>query len=51
MCGGNSEDLSKVKTILESYSKSVQHNGGPGKGQHTKMANQIVLAGNMAGMV
>lgn len=51
MCGGNSEDLAKVRTILESYSKSVQHNGGPGKGQHTKMANQIVLAGNMAGMV
>lgn len=40
-----------MKAILESYSKSVQHNGGPGKGQHTKMANQIVLAGNMIGMV
>lgn len=28
----------------------MQFNGGPGKGQHTKMANQIVLAGNMIGM-
>ena len=26
-------------------------NGGPGQGQHTKMVNQIVLAGNMAGVV
>ena len=26
-------------------------NGGPGQGQHTKMVNQIVLAGNMAGTV
>lgn len=51
MCGGNQADIEKVKSILQAYSKSVQHNGGPGKGQHTKMANQIVLAGNMAGMV
>lgn len=51
MCGGEKEDLEKVRPILECYSKSVQLNGGPGKGQHTKMANQIVLAGNMIGMV
>ena len=25
--------------------------GGPGKGQHTKMSNQIVVAGNMAGTI
>lgn len=25
--------------------------GGPGQGQHTKMVNQIILAGNMAGTV
>lgn len=37
--------------ILEKYSKAVQFNGGPGQGQHTKMVNQIVLAGNMAGTV
>ena len=51
MCGGDSEAIEKVRAVMESYSKKVEHNGGPGKGQHTKMANQIVLAGNMAGMV
>ena len=25
--------------------------GGPGKGQHTKSTNQIILAGNMIGVV
>jgi len=29
----------------------VNLNGGPGLGQHTKMVNQIILAGNMAGTV
>lgn len=36
---------------MDSYSRQVQNNGLAGKGQHTKMANQIILAGNMAGMV
>ena len=36
---------------MDKYSKKVQLNGGPGKGQHTKMVNQIILAGNMAGTV
>jgi 3-hydroxyisobutyrate dehydrogenase len=50
MCGGDKDAVEIAKPYLECYSRSVQHNGGPGKGQHTKMANQIVLAGNMAGM-
>ena len=51
MCGGDSATIESIRKILECYSRKVEHNGGPGKGQHTKMANQIVLAGNMAGMV
>ena len=51
MCGGDSETIEAIRNLLESYSRKVEHNGGPSKGQHTKMANQIVLAGNMAGMV
>lgn len=43
--------MDKVKQILECYSRQVQNNGLAGKGQHTKMANQIILAGNMIGMV
>lgn len=36
---------------MEKYSKAVNLGGGPGQGQHTKMVNQIILAGNMAGTV
>ena len=50
MCGGDEEGVEKVKPLLECYGKSVEHFGAPGNGQHNKMANQIVLAGNMIGM-
>ncbi len=36
---------------MEKYSRAVCLNGAAGQGQHTKMTNQIVLAGNMAGTV
>ena len=29
--------------------RTIVHQGGPGAGQHTKMVNQIVLAGSMIG--
>lgn len=51
MCGGVAKDLERVKPIMDKYSRAVNLNGGPGMGQHTKMTNQIVLAGNMAGTV
>lgn len=51
MCGGEAQTLEKVKPLMEKYSRAVNLNGGPGQGQHTKMVNQITLAGNMAGTV
>jgi 3-hydroxyisobutyrate dehydrogenase len=51
MCGGEKEDLERVQPIMEKYSRAVNLSGGAGLGQHTKMVNQIVLAGNMAGTV
>ena len=51
MCGGEKEHWEMAKDIMEKYSRAVNLNGGPGMGQHTKMTNQIVLAGNMAGTV
>ena len=36
---------------MKSYSRKIQACGGPGKGQHTKMANQIVVAGNLSGAI
>ena len=36
---------------MQKYGKNIQLTGGAGKGQHTKCTNQIILAGNMIGMV
>lgn len=51
MCGGETDQLEKVRPIIDKYSRAVNLCGKPGKGQHTKMVNQIILAGNMAGTV
>ena len=51
MCGGDSDVLAKVSPIIEKYSRAVNLGGGAGMGQHTKMTNQVILAGNMAGTV
>lgn len=51
MCGGDSDPLQKVRPLMEKYSRAVNLGGGAGQGQHTKMVNQIILAGNMAGTV
>jgi 3-hydroxyisobutyrate dehydrogenase len=49
MVGGPEEGFSTVKEIMDWYSKQVVLMGSAGKGQHTKMTNQIILAGNMIG--
>lgn len=36
---------------MKNYSRSIQRGGDAGKGQHTKMANQITVAGNLAGTI
>ncbi|MFN1208639.1 NAD(P)-binding domain-containing protein, partial [Enterococcus lactis] len=51
MVGGNQETFDKVKPILDTMGGQVKLFGGAGKGQHTKMANQIMIAGTMTGMV
>ncbi|KAM3135267.1 hypothetical protein pb186bvf_012565 [Paramecium bursaria] len=51
MCGGTQEALQLAEPILKVYSANIQLLGPAGKGQHTKMVNQIVLAGNMIGTV
>jgi 3-hydroxyisobutyrate dehydrogenase len=51
MCGGEEEELEKVRPIMEKYSRAINLAGPAGQGQHTKMVNQIILAGNMAGTV
>lgn len=50
MVGGQSEAVAAVRPLLEILGKTIVHQGGPGAGQHTKLVNQILIAGNMVGV-
>lgn len=50
MVGGDKEDFESCRQIFESLGKTIVYNGVAGSGQHTKMANQIAIAGIMAGI-
>ncbi|MER2063587.1 MAG: NAD(P)-dependent oxidoreductase [Alkalibacterium sp.] len=50
MVGGEPKTFSKVKEIFELFSASLELHGPAGSGQHTKMANQIMVAGTMTGL-
>ncbi|KAA8703583.1 NAD(P)-dependent oxidoreductase [Lactococcus lactis] len=50
MVGGDSETYEKVLPLFEKMGKTITHQGAAGSGQHTKMANQICIAGTMTGM-
>jgi 3-hydroxyisobutyrate dehydrogenase len=50
MAGGDAAALERVRPLLEAMGKTIVHEGGPGSGQHTKMCNQIVIAGTMIGV-
>lgn len=48
MVGGESKAFERVKPILEKMGSSVVHVGGIGAGNVTKLANQIIVALNIA---
>src|SRR5687768_6911281 len=50
MIGGDEEAVAAVMPLFEILGKNIVHQGGPGAGQHTKMCNQIVIAGTMVGV-
>jgi len=50
MTGGSADAFERVRPLLEAMGKTIIHEGGPGSGQHTKMCNQIVIAGTMIGV-
>jgi 3-hydroxyisobutyrate dehydrogenase len=50
MVGGERAAFERVRLVLERMGKNIAHMGGPGAGQHTKMANQIAIAGTMMGV-
>jgi 3-hydroxyisobutyrate dehydrogenase len=51
MVGGDALAFAAVESILSAMGSNVVLQGGPGAGQHTKMANQIAIAGTMLGVV
>ena len=50
MIGGDKEIVDSVMPLLRLLGKKIVYQGGPGSGQHTKMCNQIVVAGTMIGV-
>ncbi|MDQ8187358.1 NAD(P)-dependent oxidoreductase [Pelagicoccus sp. SDUM812002] len=47
MVGGARIDFEKAKPILAAMGKNIVYQGEAGSGQHTKMCNQIAIAGGM----
>jgi 3-hydroxyisobutyrate dehydrogenase len=51
MVGGEKEPFERTLPLFEKMGKNIRLMGGPGAGQHTKMSNQILIAGTMIGVV
>ncbi len=47
MAGGAADAFARAKPLFELMGKSISLHGGPGAGQHCKMANQIAVAVGM----
>ena len=50
MVGGVTKAVQAVMPLLECLGKKIVHQGEAGTGQHTKLCNQIVIAGTMIGV-
>lgn len=50
MCGGPEADFERARPVMDVYAKAIEHFGGTGSGQITKMCNQICIAGLVQGM-
>lgn len=51
MVGGDEGAFERALPLFKVMGKTINRMGGPGAGQHTKMANQIGIAGTMLGLV
>lgn len=50
MCGGRADAIEAAAPIMEAYTQRIVHVGKAGAGQTAKMANQICIAGIVAGL-
>jgi len=51
MVGGDRAAFEQVLPLLERMGRNIAHMGPVGAGQHTKMCNQVLIAGTMIGVV
>ena len=50
MVGGDEEDYNACLPLFRAMGTNINYMGEPGMGQHTKLANQIIIAGTIAGV-
>ena len=50
MVGGDKETVDALLPLFQTLGKTIVYQGGPGSGQHTKLCNQIVIAGTIIGV-
>jgi 3-hydroxyisobutyrate dehydrogenase len=50
MAGGQAADVEALEALLRTFGKTIVRQGGPGAGQHAKLANQIAIGGIMLGL-
>lgn len=50
MVGGDRDAFDKMHDVFAAMGTNIRYQGGAGCGQHTKMANQIAIAGALAGV-
>ncbi|HEX7390966.1 MAG TPA: NAD(P)-dependent oxidoreductase [Acidiphilium sp.] len=50
MVGGEAGDFERAKPVMGCYGAAINHIGGSGSGQLTKMVNQICIAGLVQGL-
>ena len=50
MVGGDAGAFARAQPVFQRMGKAIRHMGGPGAGQHTKMANQIAIASAVMGV-
>ena len=49
LIGGDQETFEKCRPLFEAMGKNIYYEGKAGNGQHTKMCNQIAIAGALSG--
>ncbi|HDR67778.1 MAG TPA: NAD(P)-dependent oxidoreductase, partial [Bacteroidaceae bacterium] len=50
MAGGEQQVVKEIMPLFETFGKNIVYQGPSGSGQHTKMCNQITIAGTMIGV-